>query len=278
MAMRNTRIAWALTLLIGLVIAWTTAGGAVRAQTGSATQAPAAGGPPPARTLVTTTQVKPDMVDAYVALIQKEAIPALKKTGLAWRWTFASGPVGPGFTFVTAQPIQNYAQFDKGPRLREALGPEGLAQYNAKLRPMLVSTSSMIETLVPSASILGPADKPPAWIIRSTLEVLPGRGQEWTQITRDEFLPALKKAGVTDSWVFATNFGGSPAQRSIVTPIANWAQLDTQAPLIRAIGAEAAQKLNLKRNALTTNPEVTIWRYVPELSYGMPPRQPSSGQ
>ena len=130
----------------------------------------------------------------------------------------------------------------------------------------------MINTLIQDASIQSFSGKPPAWVLLTTVQLLPGRGPEYTSITVNEFLPALKKAGVTDSWMFATNFGGSPAQRTIVTPIDNWAQLDTPNPLVRTLGAEAAQKLNQKRIALTTNPETVVLRYVPELSYGAPTR------
>ena len=137
---------------------------------------------------------------------------------------------------------------------------------------MIVSTHGVIQTLIPNASLQSALEKPPAWVIRTTVELLPGRGPEYTSITTNEFLPALKKAGVVDSWMFATNFGGSPAQRTIVTPISNWAQLDQPTPLMQALGAEAAQKLNQKRAALTTNPEIVVLRYVPELSYGLPAR------
>ena len=85
---------------------------------------------PPARTLVVTTQVKPDMVAAYQELIQKEALPAYKKAGVPFRWVFTHGPVGPGATFVSAQPITNYAQFDQGPLLCTAMGARGIQQVH----------------------------------------------------------------------------------------------------------------------------------------------------
>jgi hypothetical protein len=248
-------------------------GAAVRVQAQGGQQAPA-----PARTLVTTTIVKPEMVGAYQELIQKEAIPAYKKAGIPFRWVFANGPVGPGGTFVSAQPIRNYAEFDQGPMLRTAMGADVYAKYLARLRPMLVSTHGVIQTLVQNASIQSFSGKPPAWVIVATTQVLPGRGQEFTSITSAEFLPALKKAGVTDSWMFAANFGAPVGQRTIVTPIANWADLDQPNPLIRALGAEAAQKLNLKRAALTTGAELVVMRYVPELSYGVPTRPAGTAQ
>ena len=266
---RRTRLVWSIASLV--VIGMATAGSPLHAQAGAGAQPPAMQAPA-SRTLVTTTQVKPDMVTAYQELIQNEAVPAYKKAGIPFRWVFTNGPVGPGFTYVSAQPIANYAQFDQGPMLRSAMGAESFAKYTAKLRPMIVSTNGVINTLIPSASLQSFSEKPPAWVILTSVEVLPGRGAEYTSITTNEILPALKKAGVADSWMFATNFGGSPAQRTIVTPISNWAQLDQPSPLSKSIGAEAAQKLNQKRIVLTTNPETVVLRFVPELSYGAPKR------
>ncbi len=253
-----------------VVIGMASADITLTAQAGGAQ--PSATQPPPLRSLVVTTQVRPEMVTAYQELIRNEALPAYKKAGIPFRWVFTHGPVGPGFTFVSAQPIATYAQFDQGPLLRKVMGPEAFDKYNAKLRPMIVSTNGVINTLIQNASIQSYSGKPPAWVILTTLQLQPGRGQEFTSITVNELLPAMKKAGVTDSWMFATNFGGSPGQRTIVTPIENWAQLDQPNPLTRSLGAEAAQKLNQKRVALTTHAETVVLRYVPELSYGAPTR------
>jgi hypothetical protein len=78
--------------------------------------------------------------------------------------------------------------------------------------------------------------------------------------------------------MFAANFGAPGTQRTTVTPISNWAELDQPNPMIRALGAEAAQKLNLKRIALTTGNESVVMRYVPEISYGVPARPTGSSQ
>jgi hypothetical protein len=228
---------------------------------------------PPQRTLVTTTMVKPDMVAAYQELIQKEAIPAYKKAGIPFRWVFANGPVGPGATYISAQPIRNYADFDQGPAIRSAMGPDAYAKYLARVRPMIVSTHGVIHTLIQRASLQSFSAKPPVWIVVSTVHMQPGRGGEFADITQNEILPALKKAGVADSWLFQSGFGASGTQRTTVTPIASWAELDQPNPVVRALGAQAGNALLQKRNVLTTGVgETVVMRYVPEMSYGVPPR------
>ena len=91
-----------------------------RGQGGGGMQPPA-----PARMLVSTTQVKPEMANAYEALIKNELMPAAKKGGQPFRWTFANGPIGgAGFTYVAVTPIANLAVFDEpgGPAARRAMG------------------------------------------------------------------------------------------------------------------------------------------------------------
>ena len=53
------------------------------------------------------------MVGTYQDLIKNEANPGIKKGGIVWRWTWANGPSGQAFTFVSVQPITNYAQYDQ---------------------------------------------------------------------------------------------------------------------------------------------------------------------
>ncbi len=278
--MRNKRRVLALSVatLTVLAMAWS-AGGNTQAnpQTGAAAQ-PAAQQAPPERISVAVTQVKPDMLTTWQDLIRNEAVPALKKAGVPWRWVWTNTPAGgQGFTFVTVTPIANYAQFDQGSPLQKALGTEGLARYNAKVRPTIVSTHTTIQTLVRNASIQSFSSTPPNLAIVTTIQLLPGKGQEFASITASEFVPAMKKSGVVDYWVFATNFGGPGGQRTIVTPIANFAALDAPNPLTRALGAEGAQKLNQKRGALVASTETIVVRYVPELSFGVPtaPKAPT---
>lgn len=242
--------------------------------------AQAGAAPPPQRIAVTTTQVKPDMVATWRDLIQKEAIPALKKAGIPWRWVYSSGPLsGQAGTFTTVTPVANYAQYDQPPAIQRALGPEGAAKYNAKLLPTIVSSRTVIQTLIANASIQSYPSTPPPLVRIATMQLLPGKGQEFAAITASEFVPALKKGGATDYLVFATNYGGPANERTIVTFLSKYADLDTPPPaLTNALGAEGAQKLNQKRGALISSTEAVVLRYVPELSFGMPAKPTSPTQ
>jgi len=237
----------------------------VMAQGGAAQQ------PPPARVMLIFTQVKLGMGADYRKLQQAEVVPALKKAGLPWRWVYASGPLsGGGGTFVSAQPIANFAQFDGGQSpLQRGLGA-GFAQYAAKVQPMVVSQRQVVQTLVQDASLQSFSSTPPPLIRVTDFVLVPGKGGDFATLTREQYLPAAKKAGVTDYLVFVTNYGGLINSRSTVEYLSKFADLDAGNPVARAMGPEAFQKFNQQRAALITSNESAVFSFVPEASYGAP--------
>jgi len=264
-AMQRSPASVVVTVLAGL--ASTVVLGAQQRGAAPAAQNPA---PPPVRVAITVTQVKPDMLGTYQDLIKNEANPGLKKAGLTYRWMFT--PVfGQGFTFVSVQPIANFAQYDQPGALQRAIGADGVANYNAKLRPTLVSTQTSIETMNQALSILGGMTAPPVAVVVQTFQIVSGKGADFNAIMTSDYIPAYKKAGVKDFWVYNTNFGGPGGEVITVRPIANFAELDQPGLLNRAgLTAEAIQQLNAKRNAFIASTETEVERLVPDLSFGMP--------
>lgn len=229
--------------------------------------------PPPQRITVAVTQVKPDMIGTYQDLIRNEAIPGLKKAGIAWRWTFANGPFGQNNVFYAVTPVTSYAQYDQPNPLQAALGAEGFANYLAKLRPTIVSTYTTLQTLRQDLSIQSFSATPPAFVVVQTLQVAPGKGAEFTKIMTADYLPNYKKAGVTDYWVSALGFGAPGGQISLVRPISKYAELDEPGLLQKAgLTPEAVAEINARRGAITSLIENNVVRLVPTLSFGAPAR------
>jgi hypothetical protein len=226
--------------------------------------------PPPQRQLVAIVQLNPDMVLAWEDLIKKEAIPAAKKNGTPWRHVYANGVAGTGFTRVTITPITNYAQFDQPGGVQRAFGADAAAKYNAKLAPTINSQQTSIQTLNVQSSIMGNSTTPAPFVVVQSFRVLPGKGGDFQASLREDFLPAYLKAGVSDFLVFGTNFGG--VDGVMARPIAKYADLDQPGLLQRAgLSDEAQAKINARRNATLAGPiETNIFRFIPELSYGMP--------
>ena len=68
---------------------------------------------------------------------------------------------------------------------------------------------------------------------------------EWIDLQKNEVVPALKKAGVAQRSVWATAVGTS-FEYTILTPFEKFAAMDSPGPLVTALGAEAAARLNAK--------------------------------
>jgi len=228
--------------------------------------------PPPIRIRVQVTEVKPDMVQQYQDLARTEAIPAQKKAGMAWRWTWRDGgPFGENSMFYTIQPVTNFAQFDQPNALTRGMGAEAAAKHQAKVAATIVSSHAWIDTVDPNNRIESGSKTPPAMAIVETWQTLPGKAQEFLELLRTEYLPRYRKAGVRDVWVHSTFYGGSAGQITIVRPIGKYAELDQLPGLLQrgGLSADAAQKVNARRAALVSGNHRTVLRFVPDLSFGM---------
>ena len=175
-----------------------------------------------------------------------------------------------GFTRVTITPITNYAQFDQPGGVQRAFGADVATKYNAKLAPTVHSQQTYIQTLNLQSSIMGNSTTPAPFVVVQSFRVLPGKGGDFQASLREDFLPAYRKAGVLDFLVFGTNFGG--VDGVMARPIAKYAELDQPGLLQRAgLSEELQAKINARRNATLAGPiETNIYRFIPELSYGVP--------
>jgi hypothetical protein len=226
--------------------------------------------PPAQRIVVTITQLRPEMVVTWEDLQKNEMIPAQKKAGLPWRHTLGNGASGQSFTRVSIGPLANYAQLDMPGFITRAVSAEANANYNAKLRQTILSQQQSIATLQVDESIMSNATTMQPLQLVQVFHVAPGKGADFAASLREDYLPAYKKAGVKDYWVYNTN-QGEPGT-VLVRPIANYAELDKPALLVQAgLTQDQQTKIGARRNATLGGPtETTVYRFIPELSYGTP--------
>jgi hypothetical protein len=228
------------------------------------------------RIAVTILQVKPDAVDEYMALVKNVGIPAEKKSGMAWRATYR--PVfGELYTLITVRPVTNLAEYDEPSALNHALGPDAAQKFGAKFRQNVVSQRVTIQTIQPQFSIESGMTTPANLILVTEYKILPGKGPDYNNLLTSTILPALRKNGVKDYWVHTTNFG-APQHRTVVRPIANFAELDRGASAVAEVtrlnGAEAGQKLQQQFGSILDSIETSVLRLVPDLSFSQVPAKP----
>ena len=112
---------------------------------------------------------------------------------------------------------------------------------------LAVAALTLVAVASPAPAIAQPAAAAPA-TTRSQVTVVRIKADmlnEWIDLQRNEVVPALKKAGIKQRTVWATAVGNS-FEYTILTPFEKFALMDGPGPLVAAIGAEAAARLNAK--------------------------------
>lgn len=250
-----------------LVAALATTAGHAQGQ-GSGANAPAS-----SHLLVQVWHVKPDMLATFRELVSKQLLPAQQKGGLQYRWTWSDTPMGgSGFTFVSTQPVANYAQFGLGPAGRRGMGDAAWNDYNTKLRTTLTGTESYIYTARPELTIRSGASTAPPFVEVTEWQALTGKTDEFVRVMSGEYLPAYRKAGVKDLWTYGVDYGETPANHFVfVRAVTKYDEFDGPGLLTRGgLTPAASTELGRRRGETATGMNRRVYQFVPELSFGSP--------
>lgn len=226
-------------------------------------QSPAA----PARLSVQIINVKPEALNDWLALQQKETIPALKKIKAPAREAWTTSTFGEGFQYFFSQPLDKFAQYDnpQGPMIR-ALGEEGARIYNEKVRKMIVSVQTLAITIMPE-SIVPPPTYEPKFMVLNFAYAVPGRAADYDAYLRNDLIPVIRKAKPTGFVMSRTLHGGDANEFVTARYMDQMADLDGPNLQTQAIGAEAANKMGAKTVGMLQRQERRVYRYVPNLSF-----------
>jgi hypothetical protein len=223
--------------------------------------------PQPQRLSIQIVNVKPESVNDWLALQQKETIPALKKIGVPSREAWSTSVFGEAFEYFFATPITKFAEYDnpQGPFVR-ALGQEGARIYNDKVRRMINAQRTLAITIFPE-SIMPPPTYVPKFMVLNFNYTVPERAGDYAAYLRNDFIPAIRKAKPVAYGVSRTLHGGDANEFVTARYMEKMADLDGPNLLQQAIGAEAAGKLTAKTAGMIQRTERRIFRFVPELSF-----------
>jgi hypothetical protein len=146
-----------------------------------------------------------------------------------------------------------------------------------KIRRVSISSASIV-VLATTLSTYCLAQQPSSNFYRVTItHVKPDMLNEWLDLQKNEVVPALKKGGVPSRTVVSTFFGNA-GEYVQIQPFQKWADFDSPSPLVKALDAPGATRLNEKlrkclvsqnsfeqqrlvdiSNVLTPPPEVSVW-------------------
>jgi hypothetical protein len=223
--------------------------------------------PPPVRLYVQIIDVKPDAVNDFVALQEKETIPALKKIKANPRDAWTTANFGQAFEFFFTQALNKFADYDnpQGPMIR-ALGEEAARVYNDKFRKMIISQHNLAITVFPE-SIPVPASYVPKLMILNFNYAIPGRSADYEAYLRNDAMAAIRKAKPVGYAVSRTLHGGDANEFVTARYLEKMADLDSPNLMTQALGATEAEKMGAKAAAMLQHTDRRVYRFVPNLSF-----------
>ena len=241
---------------IGLLMAIT--GGAVFAQPAQ-----------PTIRSVTFYTIKADRVGDYLAAVKELA--ALRAKGGSERygstWASLSGPRE--YALVTYH--SKWAEFDiiPDPKMQSMAGQ--VSALFARINNTVESSRRVIYSLESELSLPLPSGDPQPLSRVLRTWVKPDQLAAYRALVKSDLLPAAKKAGNKIYSVSRARMGSSNYEYSTVTGMDKWADLDGEAPLITAMGGQAAyDKFLLKLRTMVTRSEYEVYRFLKDQSYMRP--------
>jgi hypothetical protein len=233
------------------------------AQTSTAPAAP----PATTRLLVTTTHVKPEMIDEWLALQRDEVIPALKRAGVT-EYVVYGTVIGDATQFISVRPLPSFAEFDGPDLLARVLGPERAAALAAKLRARTFALERRIETRQ-DAFYLDPGEA--TVLYASRYRAMPGRSGDYMSFIRTEMFPVMQQAQKDGTFaglsVTVSGQGGEAGLITLNMHYEDFAPLDGPPPVAKTLGPEGTREFLAKGAGLITGIEQLILRRIPELSF-----------
>src|SRR5688572_9995324 len=223
--------------------------------------------PTPEFLSITVVSVKPEMMIEFQNFMKNTTNPALKKGGLKWREVWQStGAAGDAFEYVLVTPVAKLADFDGPSALEKGLPPQGITAWQTKAGTLVNSVRRFIIRTRPDLSFAAQRTGAPKLAVVHMVHVAPGRNDDYENYLKNDFVPAMKQAGVT-YLVSQTIFGGNGNEYITLTMRDSFADLDKGPVLVQALGPEGAQKLTQKMTAAAVvHLERSIARFMPELS------------
>jgi len=87
-----------------------------------------------------------------------------------------------------------------------------------------------------------------SWVRITTIKVKPDMIQEWRDLEKNEYMPAMKKAGIAAYAVWQTSMFGDAYEYTIAVPISKFEQFDGDSPLAKTMKPEDRVRLAARMN------------------------------
>ena len=214
---------------------------------------------------VDIVQVKPDRVDDFSELYQRDINPALQRAEVPWRSAWVTGAFGSLYERTFVHPLSGFFSLDSGGPLARGFRSE--RQLNNALERLREYTEGRQSYAVLYRGDLSVEsdDVSGLPIARVTnLEIAPGQTPAFETFLRNN-LENFRQAGVIFG-IYHRQFGPGPVVWQIVENLRNYDELE-RGGILRAFGdADAARALS-ELAGVVLSVERTVLEYDVSLSY-----------
>jgi hypothetical protein len=222
-------------------------------------------GAQPAWTSTTTTKVKPEMRAQFEGYL-KQVMAAYKKGGTPWFLTLETF-AGDTTEYTTVVPVMKFADLD-GPSVpSEVLGQKGWERLSSKIARCYSAQTRQYATPVAALEI-NKKDAPVGlYWVETRSQAVQEKMDAYLDWLKDEYRPALEKAGVAGFRVSIVVFGSAGGEIVSMRMLKDLAEIDGGSILTRALGSDRARAVSAKGTTLVLATSTRILRVRTDLTY-----------
>jgi hypothetical protein len=209
--------------------------------------------PAPQWEVITAVKFKPEFRQEVEA-IQKEISAAYKKLNL--QRVVVETTLGDIDEMTSVAPLTKLGDLDGPSPLARAMGEANSQKLLKRLGGYLTSVHRMTAISLEELSVRNQAAAGEYAAI-AVLHLFPGKGPDFANFTKNDYIPMLKKANVANYWVSQPVFGAESNTRVTIRPLQKIGELDA-GPLTRILGQEGARQMAIKQAAIVQSVETSI--------------------
>jgi hypothetical protein len=213
----------------------------------------------------TTTKVKPEMRQEFEASL-KQLIAAYRKAGTDWFITLETF-AGDTAEYTTMVPVMKFGDLDGPSVVTKVLGETASERLFRKIARCYIAQSRQYAT--PHTELdIDYADGPTGiYWVETRMMLAPGKMGDYLTWIKNDYRPALEKAGVRRFHVSQPIFGAAAGEIVTMRMLKNLAEIDGGAVLSRALSNEEARDIAAKAAAIVSSSNTRIVRMRTDLSY-----------
>jgi len=214
---------------------------------------------------ITTTKVKPEMRAQFEGYL-KQVMAAYKKGGTPWLFTLET-IAGDTTEYTTLVPVMKFADLDEPPAPAGVLGQERWESLSRKIARCYSTQTRQYATPLTAFEINKAGAPVGFYWVETKSQVVQEKMDAYLDWLKDDYRPALEKAGVARFRASIIVFGAAGGEIVSMRMLKNLAEIDGGSILTRALGSDGARAVSAKAATLVIGTSTRILRLRSDLTY-----------